>query len=134
MNDRQREVHAAMAAINKAWREGEPLAMAGMLHAGIVMVMPGFSGTVTGRQALLDGFVEFCSNARVVEYEESDEQIQVIDDLAVLTFRFAMVYERPGYRARSKGRDMWVFRSIGGKWLALWRTMMELEETRETPP
>jgi len=86
------------------------------------------------RQALLDGFVEFCSNARVVEYEESDEQIQVIDDLAVLTFRFAMVYERTNYRARSTGRDMWVFRSIGGKWLALWRTMMELEETRETPP
>ena len=105
--------------------------MSQYLHPDIVMKFPGFSEEVVGRDALLASFVEFCTNARVLEYQESNEQINVIGDCAVVSFQFEMLYERAKYQERSKGRDLWVFHYISEKWIAVWRTMMELEEIRE---
>jgi len=102
------------------------------LYPDIVMKYPGFSGEVIGRDALLASFVEFCTNARVLEYQESNEQINVIGNCAVASFQFEMLYERTQYQERSKGRDLWVFQCISDTWVAVWRTMMELEEVRET--
>jgi hypothetical protein len=47
----------------------------------------------------------------------------------VVTFRYEMVYERSGGRFRSTGRDLWVFQSQGRAWIAVWRTMLDMEET-----
>jgi hypothetical protein len=131
MNNLTSEVHDAMAAINRAWRENRPLEMQSYLHPGVTMVLPGFSGTVAGKDVLLASFVEFCSTARVLEYKESDEQIQVIGHVALVSFRFDMLYERSSYRERSTGRDIWAFEYIAGNWMAIWRTMVELQETRD---
>ena len=127
-------VHDALAAINRAWRENRPLEMRAHLDPNVTMVLPGFRGQVVGRDALLASFVEFSANARVLEYRESDKQIQIIGGCAVASFRFEMVYERPGYRERSSGRDLWVFQRTRGKWRAVWRTMLDLTGTREAEP
>ncbi len=132
MKDSKVEVHEVLSAINEAWRANTPLIMSQHLHPAVVMKFPGFSGEVVGRDALLASFVEFCTNARVLEYRENNEQISVIGDCAVASFQFEMLYKRAKYQEQSKGRDLWVFQRISGKWLAVWRTMMELEEIRET--
>ncbi len=131
MEDSQQQVHEVLSAINQSWRTNTPLTMSQHLHPNIIMKFPGFSGEVVGRDALLASFVEFCTNARVLEYQENNEQISVIGDCAVASFQFEMMYERTKYRERSKGRDLWVFQCISDKWVAVWRTMMELEELRE---
>jgi len=100
------------------------------LHPEITMAFPGFKGAIRGRDAFVASYVEFCANARVIEYEESDENIDVIGDSAIATFRFRMLYERATYREDSAGRDLWVFRKQGDRWIAVWRTMMELAEER----
>ena len=130
MEDSKLKVHEALSAINQAWRSNAPLEMAQYLHPDIVMKFPKFLGEVVGRDALLASFVEFCTNARVLEYQESNEQINVIVDCAVVSFQFEMLYEREKYQEQSKGRDLWVFQYITGKWVAVWRTMMDLEEVR----
>lgn len=132
MKNPEMEVHEALAAINNAWRSGQPSAMSEHLHPSITMALPGFAGTIVGRETLLASFVEFCTNARVLEYAESEEQIQVIGNVAVATYQFAMLYERAAYRERSTGRDVWVFERSGGKWIAVWRTMLDLHEERQT--
>jgi hypothetical protein len=131
MQQTSKAVHATLAAINEAWRGNQPSGMKEFLHSGITMVLPGFAQTVVGRDALLASFEEFCQNARVLEYRETEETIQVVNNCGVASFRFEMVYERPAYRARSTGRDLWVFENTGGKWLAVWRTMLELSEAKE---
>jgi hypothetical protein len=131
MEDPKLEVHKVLSVINQAWRSNSPLEMSQYLHSDIVMKFSGFSGEVVGRDALLASFVEFCANARVLEYQENNEQINVIEDCAVVSFQFEMLYERAKYQERSKGRDLWVFQYISDKWVAVWRTMMELEEVRE---
>ncbi len=124
------KLHAIMSEINRAWRENNPSGMRPYLHPQIAMVFPGFSGTATGADTMIAGFEEWCSNARVVEYDESDEQIQIVDNVGVVSFRFDMLYERAAYSERSTGRDIWAFELIDGKWLAVWRAMADLKEER----
>jgi hypothetical protein len=130
MNKPESEVHLTMAAINRSWYENRPSEMRPYLHPDITMILPGFSGMVAGRDILLSSFVEFCSNARVLEYNESDEQIQIIGNTAFINYRFDMLYERATYRERSTGRDVWAFVRLNKKWLAVWRLMTELKEDR----
>jgi len=132
IKDSKLQIHEVLSAINQAWRSNTPLGMSQYLHPDIIMKYPGFSGEVVGREALLASFVEFCTNAKVLEYQESNEQINVVGNCAVASFQFEMLYERAKYQEQSKGRDLWVFQCISDTWVAVWRTMMELEEVRET--
>ncbi len=124
------EVHSVLASINAAWREGHPSSMREYLHPDITIVPPGFRMSLHGRDVLVDSFEEFCRNARVLEYAEDDEHIDVAGDCAVATFHFRMLYERPTYREQSEGRDMWVFQRRDSRWTAVWRTVMELSAER----
>lgn len=130
MSDANAEVHSVLAAINAAWREGHPSSMLEHLHPDIVMVPPGFKGSVHGRDILISSFDEFCKDAKVLEYEESGEQIDAIGDCAVASFRFRMLYQRPAYREDCSGRDLWVFARQGDRWIAVWRAILELKAER----
>jgi ketosteroid isomerase-like protein len=123
------DVATAMRQINQAWLGSQLHDLAPRLHPEIVMVLPGFSGRIQGRDALLAGFTDFCQNAAVHEYCEHDRQVDVAGDTAVVSSRYEMVYERSGARYRASGRDLWVFQKQGTQWIAVWRTMLDLEET-----
>ena len=119
---------ATMRRINRVWLDGQVEDLAPMVHPEIVMVFPGFAGRVQGREDFLAGFRDFCQNARIHEFHEHDHQVDVAGDMAVVTFRYEMVYQRSDGRFRSTGRDLWVFQSQGSTWIAVWRTMLDMEE------
>ena len=121
-------VSSAMQRINRAWLEKRPEDLAPLFHPEITFVLPGLAGRVQGREALVAGFVDFCGNATVHEYREADFAADVIGDIAVVSFRYEMVYERSGERYRASGRDLWVFRREGEGWIAVWRTMLDTAE------
>jgi hypothetical protein len=132
MSGIESELHNTMAAINRAWRDNRPSEMDSYLHPDVTMVLPGFSGAIVGKRVFLDSFIEFCSKARVLEYKESDEQVQIIGDVAFVSFRFDMLYQRASYRERSTGRDVWAFTRLHDQWRAIWRMMVDLKEDRDT--
>ena len=119
---------ASMRRINQAWRDGHVEDLVPLVPPEIVMVFPGFAGRVQGKEEFLAGFRDFCQNARVHEFREQDHQVDIAGDTAVVTFRYEMVYERSGERFRSTGRDLWVFQNQSGSWIAVWRTMLDLDE------
>jgi ketosteroid isomerase-like protein len=119
----------AMRRINQAWLDGQVDDLAPLVHPDVVMVLPGFSGRIQGRDELLAGFRDFCRDAKLHEFREHDHLIDVAGATAVVSFRYEMVYERSGERYRATGRDLWVFEDQAGVWIAVWRTMLELEET-----
>jgi uncharacterized protein (TIGR02246 family) len=125
---RENRVREALQQISQAWLAGNPDALTERFATDIVMVFPGFSGSSKGREALLAGFRDFCDNARIHAYEETDHQVNVAGGVAVATFRFDMVYERDGSRYHSTGRDFWVFEENRNRWLAVWRTMLDVAE------
>ena len=132
MSRDETDVHTVLSVINAAWRGGCPLSMQEHLHPDFTMVLPGFARAVRGREALVASLEEFCKNAKVLEYEETDEHIDVVGNCAVVTFHFKMLYERSTYREDSSGRDMWVFQYEGSRWTAIWRTMLELSGERSS--
>ena len=119
---------ATMGQINRIWLDGQVEDIATMVHSEIVMVVPGFIGRIQGREEFLAGFRDFCQNARIQEFRDYAHQVDVVGDTAVITFLYDMVYERYGERYRSTGRDLWVFQKHGGAWIAVWRTMLGMEE------
>ena len=119
---------AAMRQINQAWQNGRLDELASMLHREIVMAPPGFGGRAEGRDAILAGFRDYSENATTVEFNEHDLQADLIGDVAIVTFRYDMVYERRGTRSRASGRDLWVLQKHSGTWLGVWRTLFGMEE------
>src|SRR5882724_7625358 len=87
---------AAMRQINQAWLEGRVHDLAPMVHPEIAMAIPGFSGSVQGREAFLASFRDFRENASIQEFREHDYLVHVAGDTAVVTFRYEMIYERTG--------------------------------------
>ena len=130
MNKDEVALHNVLRKINNSWLTGRPEEMKIYLHPQIVMKFPGFSGEITGREKLIESFKEFCTNAQILEYSESDEQINVIGNCAIVVFRFEMIYEKRKYRDKSTGRDFWIFEKEDDNWLAVWRTMMDVNETK----
>jgi uncharacterized protein (TIGR02246 family) len=122
------EVADVLARINRAWLEGRPRDVGPLLHPDFVMVYPGFVGRAMGRDKVVAGFVEFYEESKALAYEETDPRFDAVDDTAVASFAFTMVYERAGTQYRSTGRDLWVFARRDGEWLAVWRTMLDLAE------
>jgi ketosteroid isomerase-like protein len=118
-----------MREINQAWLAGKIDELAPMVHPEMVMVGPGFAGRSQGREAFLAGFRDFCENAKTHEFREDEYQVDVVGDTAIVSFRFEMVYERSAKRYRSTGRDFWVFGKQAGSWIAVWRTMLDVEES-----
>ena len=122
------QVDHALSRINQAWLDRRPRDLAPLFDPDIVMVYPGFAERASGREALVDGFVDFCESARVHAFEEENHQIDVFGKTAVASFDFDMIYEREGQQYRSTGRDLWVFAREGSEWLAVWRTMVDVRD------
>lgn len=127
MDDRK-QVSAALTQIVQAGMSGDIGGLARLLHDDVIMVFPGFRGQARGRAAMLGGFEDFTGHATVHDHEESDEQIDVVGDAAVGSYRFEITYTRCGIKYRSTGRDLWVFHRSEDRWLAVWRTMLDVEE------
>jgi hypothetical protein len=111
-----------------AWREGRPADMRPLLHDDMVMVFPGNAERAEGAEAVLEGFIAFCAQAIAERVEARDRQLDVVGQTAVASYAYAMTYARGSRRFRAMGRDQWVLQKQRGSWLAVWRTMLELEE------
>jgi ketosteroid isomerase-like protein len=123
------DVARVLDAIHRAWTEGRASDLVESFDENIVMVLPGFDGRIEGRDALIAGFEDFCRNARLLGFEESDRQVDVRDSTAVASFAYVVRYERDGKGYRATGRDLWIFhRFDDGRWRAVWRTMLDVEE------
>ncbi len=118
----------SLLRITRVWLAGQVEALAPLVDANVVMVLPGFAGHIQGREEFLAGFQDFCANAQVHEFHDHDYVTDVIADTAVITFQYEMVYERFGERYRTMGRDLWVFRYRDDSWIAIWRAMLDVNE------
>ncbi|HET7696124.1 MAG TPA: nuclear transport factor 2 family protein [Vicinamibacterales bacterium] len=122
------EAAQLLRQINDAWLEGRPRDLTELFHPDIVMVLPGFAGSLQGRQQMIDGFTDFCASAKVHAFDLDEPHIDVIGRTAVASVLFSMIYERQGQRFRSTGRDVWVFTREAARWLAVWRVMVDVTD------
>jgi ketosteroid isomerase-like protein len=118
----------AIRAINTAWQSGDPEAMRPWLDPHITMVFPGFEGRSAGADGFIRGFDEYLQHATPGAFRELDVTADIHEDTAIVTYRFETDYSVKGTRYHSTGRDLWVLRWDGSRWMACWRTMLDVED------
>lgn len=114
-------------ALNDAWRDGRFDEVASFFHPRAVLVAPGFSQRVEGRDAIAGTYREFVTNASVDEMSLGDARIDVFGDTAVASMPFTMTYTIGGETYNEAGHDLLTLTREGGVWLIVWRMLLSRE-------
>jgi len=96
MTDSVAEIHSVLAAINSAWLRSTPHPWPSIFIPISPWPSPDSKSRYAAARSCSNSFEEFCKNATVLEYQETNEHIDVIEDSGIATFCFNMTYERAG--------------------------------------
>ena len=110
--------------LNQAWVSGEVGPIDDLFHPNAVIVHPGFEGRTEGREECVESYVEFTMQAVVHRLETFDEQIDVIDNTAVVSYGFELDYEMNGQGISESGTDLFVLTRGPSGWQVIWRTLI----------
>lgn len=120
----KKAIRERITALNRAWTRADTRALEGLFHENMVMVMPGFSGEVSGSQACIESYLEFYRNTDILKFEEIDISIEVWGDTSVVYYDFEIEYAQAGERFVESGHDVLVFNYTLGEWRVVWRTLL----------
>jgi ketosteroid isomerase-like protein len=123
-------IGALISAINKAWTDGHPEALAQYFHDRMVIVAPGFRQRVEGSEACVRSYADFVGRTTIKGYSEEEAVIDLWGDTAVASYRFALAWEMDGQPYYEAGRDLFVLRRESGRWLVVWRTVLPAADKR----
>ena len=122
------EVERLLARINDAWLKNPRNLMRATLedcfHPDMVMRGPEFQELGRGREACVKSYEDFLDQAKIVDCRLDRPSIDVTGDTAVATLPWQMTYELNGQAYTESGHDLFVFSRDGGRWWAVWRTLM----------
>lgn len=119
-------VAATLARITAGWMEQRWDELRERFDPRMVMVLPGFSGRLEGREAVVAHYRELMERVAVTDYREDSPEIDVWESTATATVRWRMEWTDAGRPGRHSGRDLFVlaYDPDQGEWRALWRTMI----------
>ena len=120
----QQAVWRVIRKINAAWVGGQPEAIAAYFHENIIIVAPNGKDRVHGRQACVQTYIDFCAQAQILDFAESDESIDIIGSTAMVMYAFDIAYEMNGQRLHEKGQDLFILQHNGTNWQAIWRYLL----------
>ena len=123
-------IRALISAINKAWTDGRPEALAEYFHDRMVIVAPGFRQRVDGRDACVQSYADFVARATIKGYSEEEATVDLWGDTALATYRFALAWEMDDQPYYEAGRDLFVLQREHGRWQAVWRTILPAPDKR----
>lgn len=123
-------LRSALDVLTRGWLDGRIAALRDLLDEQVIMVQPGFTQSLAGRDAFVASYREFASQASIDAYDPSPPTFHVRGDVAVAWFAWTMTYTIGGQTSRERGHDVFVFRRTPAGWRAVWRTLT----TEPQPP
>jgi hypothetical protein len=124
--DELTDVSIALRRLSESWRNRRYDELRDCFHDSAVMVAPGFSGRVVGREAVVESYREFMDRSTLDNYSEDPATIEVFENTAIVNYRWEMVWTSGGKQDRGSGNDLFVFvrQPETDQWKAVWRTMV----------
>ena len=113
------EVWAVLRLLNDCWTKSDATSLSSFFHKDMVAITPTDRERREGREACVAGWVGFAQMAKINRWVESDPQIQLYGNTAIVTYYFDMEFEMGGQAINMGGRDMFVFVKEDGKWWAV---------------
>ena len=127
MSSVSKEAIDTVKSLNSLWLNWEFEKLNELLSKDVTYVQPGFTGRTSGKEACISSYIDFCKEAKIHDYKESDFQADVIGETAVVTYLFEIYYEINNQAYREKGRDVFVLSKETGSWKVVWRTLTDIE-------
>jgi hypothetical protein len=125
MSPTQQEVWGIIEEINSAWLNGQPDRLLPIFHERMTIVGTGGRRYGEGKAACVDSYRTFVENAKIAFFETVDPQVDVYETTAIVSYSFAIEYVLNGEQKRDLGRDTFALERSNGKWLALWRQLID---------
>lgn len=123
------QVRRVLQCINDAWLRGPveeiPQKLADCFHDQIAMRGPEFQELAGGKAACAKSYQDFLGQAKIRDCKLAEPQIHVTDDTAIATYGWDMTYEMNGQVYAESGHDLFVFARTNGKWLVVWRALLQ---------
>lgn len=115
----RQKVWAVLRAINDAWTQGNPDALAEYFHPDMVAVTPTDRHRLNGRKACIAAWKSFARATTIHHWREIDPVIHIHGDAAVVAYDFDIAFDMAGKSHRLTGRDLYFFVQEKGRWWAV---------------
>lgn len=113
-----------MSTASLASQRGEPAVVASLFADDVVGIHPDLDGSVRGRAAMVQSFVDYVAQVKTHHFDEQERSVEVLGDLAVATYRFEVRYEVGGQVHDERGQEVLVLRRRDETWQVVWRTQL----------
>ena len=116
------DIIAMVRSMNRCWTEGwHEEQFRTFIHPDAVAIVPSIPGRLEGRDAYVAGWKQFCEEAVIHEWRESDHKVQVYagGKSAVVTCIFSITFAAGGQKHTLQGRDMFFLVRERRKWLVV---------------
>ena len=126
------QVAALVRRLNESWVNGRFDALKEFFQPDAVLVAPGFTDLLYGRDAIVQTYREFLAQATLHAFEMREPRVDVFASTAIAVCPYTTEYSLEGRRWRATGHDVLVFVETAGEWSVAWR-MLAAGEEHEVP-
>lgn len=127
-------IRAVVDHLNTAWPAGRMDELVDVFDPNIVLVPPPPAPRVVGRDAVIQSYRDFMSQAVLHHFRVEEPDINVFGSTAVACCPYTIDYKLEGKRWVGSGRDILVLHEDEGGWKVVGRTVLagvEEEVARE---
>ena len=126
MDKLKSELRDIVKKINQLWVGGNAEKLGEFFHEDMVIVNPDLAKMGEGRRECVRSYIEFCEQAKVLEYKELNLVVDLWGNTAAAAYDFEIVYEMAGKKYEDSGKDLFIFslNEKTGRWQAVWRMLV----------
>jgi ketosteroid isomerase-like protein len=99
-----------------------------LFHEDAIAVFPAAKHRLTGRDAIVQSYIDYCRSEKTHAFEELDHAVDIFGDSAVVSYRFSVRYEAQGIVRDEFGQEILVFMRRHGQWGVVWRSQVQLAQ------
>ena len=128
-DDDEQEIRRLISGMSKTWLSGDANGLNQYFHEQMAIRGPDLQLLGTGKQTCVKSYEDFINQTTVLDYEESEPEIDLYSETAVVVCPWKIAYELKGQKYREKGRDLLVLVRNGRGWLVAWRAVFPQPES-----
>jgi ketosteroid isomerase-like protein len=122
-HDDTQAIRRLLSRISEAWLRGDASNLNEYFHDRMMIKGPDLQELGAGREACVKSYEDFILQTSILEYEESDPEIDLYGDTAVVVCPWKINFEMKGQKHREQGRDLLVLVRREHGWLVAWRAV-----------
>ena len=114
----------AIQTLNRAWRQEDAPALAALLRPDVIILTAALEVMAEGREETMESYLAFAREARVFTFDEYDWREHVVDQAAIVAYRYRIDYERADERRQDDGTEMFWLVNDGSSWRIACRVLL----------